>query len=648
MNFSCDKCQRRYSIADEKVRGKTVKVRCKNCQNVISVQGPPLEMEESTRVVALADVEKIREQERLMAAAAGSRQAAAPASTSPWEDEPTRAAPAPAARPPAQWFVMVKSKQEGPLDEAGLQALVESGAVNARSFFWQQGMADWKRGLEIPELASFFAAPAPPPPPPPAPPALPPEPATVAMRGNQRTAAPAAAQMDMAPAQDDSAWDDVPTTVGQAPAVREPWDLDPPAAAQPQQRQAQRQQQQPAWDEPAQQDQPAWDESAQQQEQQQSWDQGAQGVEVAQQDQPAWDESAQQQEQQSWDAPAQQEEDPEPRAAARPKTGSRAAVGDDLFSDLDLPDKNEPVDAPAMQQVADGEGADPLAAVRGNKAARDEKKPVEDTRYFMKKSGVTRRNPFWKIALALMIPVIILVGGASALGMVLKTKVVNSQGQTVEKPMLLSSEGRNELRSLLLSSEGRNELRELLLGGKKPQQKPPPPAPTPAPPEKKPQPAGAQPGAGTTEEPKPAVPETGKSAEELQQLYADSTKTDVGPEVRKDTEVAAKDAEVQGGPPRDDVAKVVEKSQGAFQGCVETELRKNPKFKGGKVVLVATVGTSGIVKSTRLDRKELDGSAVGECIKKSAKRMVFPAFKMEDGSNEVDLEIPLVLTSGAG
>ena len=156
MNFSCDNCQRRYSIADEKVRGKTVKVRCKNCQNVISVQGPPMEMEESTRVVSLADVERIREQERAMAAAASAPAAtAAPSGASPWEDEPTRAAPARQAAAP--WFVMVKSKQEGPLDEAGLQALMESGAVNARSFFWQQGMADWKRGSDIPELAGLFA-----------------------------------------------------------------------------------------------------------------------------------------------------------------------------------------------------------------------------------------------------------------------------------------------------------------------------------------------------------------------------------------------------------------------------------------------------------------------------------------------------------
>jgi predicted Zn finger-like uncharacterized protein len=627
LNFSCDNCQRRYSIADEKVRGKTVKVRCKNCQNVISVQGPPMEMEESTRVVALADVERIREQERAMAAASSAPAAAASVSNNPWEDEPTRAAPARPASSP--WFVMVKSKQEGPLDEAGLSALMESGTINARSFFWQQGMADWKRGLEVPELASLFAAPPAPPPP-----ALPPEPATVAMRGGQRgTAAPARAQPVQQ--QEDHSWDDMPTTVGQVPASREAWDLEPPAAAQPQQRQAQRQQQrqqqQPVWDDPAQQEQPQWDDSAAQaaEQEQPSWDQPAQ-----QDHQPAWDEPAQD-DQPAWDEPEQPAQRPAARTSSSSGTASsQAGMGDDLFSDLDLPDRNDPMDEPEPPTALNGENTDPLASVRGNKASRDEKKPVEDTRYFMKKSGVTRRNPAWKVALFITVPILLVVGGAFALdslNVVPKVKVVNAQGQTVEK-------------SLFFSGEGRSELQDLLLGRKKT----PPPAPTPAPQDKKPQPGGTAPKPeGGAAEDKPAVPETGKSAEELKQLYADASKTEVSPEVRKDTEVAAKDAEGQGGPPPEDVLKVVEMSQSAFAGCVEAELRKNPSFKGGKVMLVATVGTSGVVKSTKLDRKDLDSAPVGDCIKKSARRMVFPAFKLEDGSNEVDLEIPLVLTLGA-
>ncbi len=38
MKIECDKCGAKYSIADEKVRGKTFKIRCKKCSNVIIVR----------------------------------------------------------------------------------------------------------------------------------------------------------------------------------------------------------------------------------------------------------------------------------------------------------------------------------------------------------------------------------------------------------------------------------------------------------------------------------------------------------------------------------------------------------------------------------------------------------------------------------
>ncbi|OJH35358.1 AgmX/PglI C-terminal domain-containing protein [Cystobacter ferrugineus] len=172
MNFSCNNCQRRYSIADDKVRGKTVKVRCKNCQNVISVEGPPAEMEESTRVVSLADVERLREQDRTLAEEEAAQAQAQAVSATSWEDEPTRAMPVGDAAAP--WFVMVKGKQEGPLEDGALRELVAQGAVTARSYFWQQGMADWKRGQDISALEGLFLAEDPPPPSEPIPP---PEPA---------------------------------------------------------------------------------------------------------------------------------------------------------------------------------------------------------------------------------------------------------------------------------------------------------------------------------------------------------------------------------------------------------------------------------------------------------------------------------------
>src|SRR5437763_11968669 len=59
MKFACDKCNTRYSIADDRVRGRVLKIRCKACNHVITVreeeEAPELPAptggeEESTRV----------------------------------------------------------------------------------------------------------------------------------------------------------------------------------------------------------------------------------------------------------------------------------------------------------------------------------------------------------------------------------------------------------------------------------------------------------------------------------------------------------------------------------------------------------------------------------------------------------------------
>ena len=38
MKFVCDRCQTKYAIADERVRGKILKVKCKTCGNVMTVR----------------------------------------------------------------------------------------------------------------------------------------------------------------------------------------------------------------------------------------------------------------------------------------------------------------------------------------------------------------------------------------------------------------------------------------------------------------------------------------------------------------------------------------------------------------------------------------------------------------------------------
>src|SRR5688572_3716382 len=40
MQFSCLTCSTRYNIADDKIREKTIKIRCKNCSETILIEWP--------------------------------------------------------------------------------------------------------------------------------------------------------------------------------------------------------------------------------------------------------------------------------------------------------------------------------------------------------------------------------------------------------------------------------------------------------------------------------------------------------------------------------------------------------------------------------------------------------------------------------
>ncbi|NVJ15947.1 AgmX/PglI C-terminal domain-containing protein [Myxococcus sp. AM010] len=309
------------------------------------------------------------------------------------------------------------------------------------------------------------------------------------------------------------------------------------------------------------------------------------------------------------------------RRAQQPQAANAAPLDDALFSDLDLPgnrdggDDEEPQDDDA--QYPD----DPRAALGGDE---DDGKAVQDTRHFAKKSGVTRRNPAWKYAVFALLLLIVPLGLAyvlsETLGVVpLRVQTVDASGNAVEQPVF--------------SAEGVGALRDKLLG----RAPPPPPAP-PKPPAEGKRPAAAPAGTGAVADAEAAA---APSKGALEAVYVDPDKQDVDPAVRSGEEVAAADTEDVGGPSDEEVERVLAKTQPAFRDCVEAELRKNPSFKGGKVTLTATVGSSGTVTAATLDRKDLNrNSPVGACIRDRAKGMVFSAFAGE----AVDLEIPLVLS----
>lgn len=105
MKVQCPKCNTTYRIPDDRIPagGGTVKVRCKNCGNVMDVQ----------------------------AAGGGG----APVSET-------------------RWFVAVGNDKRGPMSREQVLALIRSGEIGSETYVWRKGFQEWQRLGDVAELAA--------------------------------------------------------------------------------------------------------------------------------------------------------------------------------------------------------------------------------------------------------------------------------------------------------------------------------------------------------------------------------------------------------------------------------------------------------------------------------------------------------------
>lgn len=99
MKIECDKCSAKYSIADEKVRGKTFKIRCKKCSNVIIVRDKGVVSE---------------------AGAAAAVDSGGPG-----------------------WHIAINGETVGPLGEDEVRQRFAAGEIDRDTAVWQEGFDDW-------------------------------------------------------------------------------------------------------------------------------------------------------------------------------------------------------------------------------------------------------------------------------------------------------------------------------------------------------------------------------------------------------------------------------------------------------------------------------------------------------------------------
>jgi predicted Zn finger-like uncharacterized protein len=129
MKIVCDACQAKYSISDDKVQGKVFKIRCKKCSNIIVVRGgasaaepaPAPEQQKDTRVYD-------------------------------YGYEGGQGAP---AADDQVWHVVINQDQVGPMTAAEVQERFARSEIDAETYVWREGFADWLPLAQVDQFAAL-------------------------------------------------------------------------------------------------------------------------------------------------------------------------------------------------------------------------------------------------------------------------------------------------------------------------------------------------------------------------------------------------------------------------------------------------------------------------------------------------------------
>lgn len=180
MKFLCEHCKAKYQIADEKVAGKTVRMKCRKCGNAIEVRAEVTETSVNAHVPTdpprgyqgASDPAKVIRPTRSLATSlsnAPKPPLARPASSrSPEggtladafhrnvqrEEEIPVALDLRELSAADEWYVAINGVPVGPIRMAELRRKAAVGVVNEDSLCWQEGMEEWRPVRAVSELAA--------------------------------------------------------------------------------------------------------------------------------------------------------------------------------------------------------------------------------------------------------------------------------------------------------------------------------------------------------------------------------------------------------------------------------------------------------------------------------------------------------------
>lgn len=565
MRFTCDSCEARYTIADEKVRGRILKVRCKRCGSPILLKYEEPEEElvdggdaDATRVMRQDDVRRAIETGESLSGGVVAKSKARPVS-----------APPPGER--REWYFLENAQELGPFSVGELTTKARDGRIQPRTYVWRDGMPQWGRLHDVEELASLLAV-------------VNSLSASDEPPAETRARVPAPASAVETSHDEDEDEDDAQderTEIGSFADLFPPEDDQPEAASE--------------------------------------------------------DRAPDEDEQEENTHAADEDEDDDELGGA---LDADAFQGGDLSHVLEPGAKGPVVGGAAARQ-------DPFAVVPEDPGFQ-EPEPGETTNAIIKASGAKERH-WGRVALV----VVLLVGAVGAAvwfggrsGVLVIPKVTQKPAEAPSSIDWSKVEALDDSAAGILSGESKRKAEEDArraaeqaarrrnadndLAGLIPRDVDE---------------------RGAIKQVRDDAPAEGLSPQQQAQLArlqaeraAGGGPGTAGP--RKfvgDTGFEVKKAGGSG-PDQQAVARKVSEAQPAIGNCVSNALRRNPNQKVGKVVVVATIGSSGVVTRAefREDRSGIATSDLGDCVRKVVKGIIFPSFE----GDPVDLEIPLVLGAG--
>jgi predicted Zn finger-like uncharacterized protein len=125
MEFSCEKCRTRYSVPDEKVRGKRVRTRCRKCGADVVINGPGAPGPSLVPKLPRGSADP-------------------PAEVAPHGDH--------------LWTVALSRTEQKKMTTAEIVDAYASGVVSDHTLVWKQGMANWSPPFGIPGIAIALTA----------------------------------------------------------------------------------------------------------------------------------------------------------------------------------------------------------------------------------------------------------------------------------------------------------------------------------------------------------------------------------------------------------------------------------------------------------------------------------------------------------